>query len=541
MTLDIRTTITVAAVLALIIGASLRFVMRDYPPRMLPSMRLWALGTLSLPTAWMLYALRGEIADLLSIVVANSLLGLAFALQVESIRIFVGRPRSRALVVAPVAAIAAFECAFTYALPSMRLRGVMVSAIIGAQLATGVWTLVVDGRLRRRSRMLTAVAFAAMSFTLLSRATIEMVSGFDLPGPFAPSFMQSVSFALGSVFPIAGTLGFLLMCNERLNDSLARKERHLRAITDNLPTVVAHVDTKRRFTFANAYLGRLLDIAPGSIVGRSMGEVLGPLDAGLQAHVAAALRGDTVTFETECDIRGERRYFEASYVPDLDADQRVRGVFVLIVDITRLTLAKQRLARLAESDVLTGLANRKKFDDSLVVALARAARSGGLVGVLYIDLDRFKPINDTHGHAVGDAVLREFARRILGCTRESDLAARIGGDEFAVLVENATSVQALEIVAQKLLASLDDDVVVEQFAFKVKASIGIGFTQGRADAKALLQMADQGLYQAKSAGRHGYCVGPLPPSPVGADVRSLPRSPRSPNGPASTSPSRRHR
>ncbi|HEY6940812.1 GGDEF domain-containing protein [Dokdonella sp.] len=523
MMLDVRTTIMVAAVLAFIIGASLRFVMRDYPPRMLPSMRLWALGTLSLPTAWMLYGLRGQIADFLSIVVANSLLGLAFALQVEGIRVFVGRPHSRALVVVPVAAIATLECVFTYAFPSMRLRGVLVSAIIGAQLALAVWALVVEHRMLRRSRMLTAATFAGMSCTLLLRATLEVVSGFDLPGPFAPSFMQSMSFALGAAFPIAGTLGFLLMCNDRLNRSLARKEEHLRAITDNLPIVVAHVGTDRRFTFANAYLARLLGVESRSLVGRRMADVLGPLNEGLQSRVAAVLRGETSTFQTQCDVRGERRHLEASYIPDFDADRRVRGFFILIVDITRLHLAKLRLARMAESDALTGLANRKKFGDSLAIALARAGRSQALVGVLYVDVDRFKPINDTYGHAVGDAILREFARRLRGCVRETDLAARIGGDEFAVLVEDAPSVEALEAVAQKLLDALDGDFVVGGLALKVRASIGIGFARGRAKAKALLRMADRGLYEAKTTGSHGYRLGPSPAT-AGAHARPVSRS-----------------
>jgi len=520
MALDIRTTITIAAVLALIIGASLRFVMRDYPVHMLPSMRLWAIGTLLLPTGWMLYGLRGVIPDLLSIVAANSLLAFAFGLQVESVRIFVGRPHSRVLVSAPVAATALCECVFTYAIPSMRMRGITVSAIIGTQLAFAVWALVVHGEVHRRSRMLTATAFAALSITLLLRAGIEVVNGFDLPGPFAPSLMQSVSFALGLAFPLVGTLGFLLMCNDRLNRSLARKQEHLRAIADSLPTVVAHVDTNQRFTFANAYLAQLLDVDSQWIIGRSMLEVLGPLRDGLQTRAEAALRGDTVTFETECDLRGKHRYFEASYVPDFDAKRNVRGFFVLIVDISRLKLAKQRLAMLAESDVLTGLANRKKFGDALAAALGRAERYGGMVGVLYIDVDHFKPINDAHGHATGDAVLCEFARRLRDCVRETDLAARIGGDEFAVLVENAESVRALGAIAAKLLDALDGDFVVEDVALKVDASIGIGFARS-GDAKLVLRMADKGLYDAKTAGRHTYRFGPSAEIPPSADVSSM--------------------
>jgi len=308
---------------------------------------------------------------------------------------------------------------------------------------------------------------------------------------------------------MAATLGFLLMCGDRLTRSLARNEEHLRAITDNLPTIVAHVDTRGRFTFANAYLAHLLGVESEWIVGRSMYEVLGPgVRSELEPHVAAVLRGEAVTFETERDFLGEHRYFEASYVPDFDTTRAVRGFFVLIFDISRLKRAKQKLAQLAESDALTGLANRKKFNESLALALARANRNERSVGVLYVDIDHFKAINDTYGHAVGDAVLCEFAKRLRGCLRETDLPSRIGGDEFAVLVEDFDSVESLESIARKLLGALEGDFSVENAHLKLSASIGIGAARGDIDCKALLQMADDGLYKAKAAGRRTYRAGP---------------------------------
>ncbi|MGN6519596.1 MAG: diguanylate cyclase domain-containing protein [Dokdonella sp.] len=518
MALDIRSTIVIAAILALIIGVSLRFVSRDYPAPLRASLRLWMSGILLLPTGWMAYSLRDAIPDVLSIVVANGLLGLAFARLGEAVRSFAGLPRRRLLSLVPVLLILACETAFIYVEPSRSMAGASVSAIIGMQLAIAVWVLVVHGE-RMRSKLLTVIAFAALSAALLLRAAGTFVPGFENAGPFAPGFMQSIAFGLGAAFPMAASLGFLLMCNERLTRSLAQKEKHLRAIADNLPAVVAYIDTDERFTFANSYFARLLDVDARWIVGRRLSDVVGRVfcDA-LKSHMSAARRGETVMFDTECDFRGEHRYFEAACVPDFDARHAVRGFFVLIFEVSRLERAKQQLARLAQTDPLTGLANRKKFGEALGGALARAERSGGAGGVLYVDVDRFKPINDTYGHAVGDAVLCEFARRLQADLRAGDLAARMGGDEFAILLDSVDSLDALEAIAVKLLAAFERDIVVDPLALTVGASIGIALSRDGLDAEGLLREADVGLYEAKLAGRNTYRVGTRVPVPAAAQA-----------------------
>lgn len=503
MILDIPTVVMIAAVQALIVGASLRFTLRDYPASLQPSIRLWLMGTLALPTGWMLYLLRDRVPDFVSIVVANGLLGLAFAKYLEAIRRFVGRPDNTALILAPVAAIVACEVLFTFVVPNMRLRGVTVSAIIAVQLWCAVTALIGQASFVRRSHRLTAVSFAILSLALGTRALTELLTQQGLSAPFAPSPMQTVVYALAAIFPVAATLGFLLMCNDRLNQALVRNQERLRAITDNLPTIVAHVDTNERFTFANAYMIRLL--GNNEIVGRTMREVLGArIYADVQPHVLAALGGKSVTFELQRDYGGRRRYFEATYVPDTDSHGG--GFYVLIFDISRLKHAEQELMRLAQHDSLTGLANRNKFDETLSRCMALMERDGRPLGLFYIDIDRFKDVNDTHGHGVGDAVLVEFATRLRSCLRETDLAVRLGGDEFAVLFENLDSMQTLEQIARRLLATLDQDFLVEECRLRVSASIGIGMACCRAESDTLLCRTDHALYEAKAAGRHTYRI-----------------------------------
>jgi len=163
--------------------------------------------------------------------------------------------------------------------------------------------------------------------------------------------------------------------------------------------------------------------------------------------------------------------------------------------------ARQRLLEIARRDPLTGLANRAQLDESLTAACARAARSGRLLGLLYLDLDGFKLANDALGHEAGDALLKAIAARFAGQLRAGDLLARPGGDEFAVVLENLPSAECAARVARKLIATLEAPLIVGHEALRIGASVGIAFrpTDGESPA-ALLRAADRAMYAAKRRG-----------------------------------------
>ena len=163
---------------------------------------------------------------------------------------------------------------------------------------------------------------------------------------------------------------------------------------------------------------------------------------------------------------------------------------------------KRLQERLARIDPLTGIANRRQFDERLVSALARSKRQHLALMVLSFDIDKFKSINDTHGHAVGDAVIVEFARRITSCVRESDLAARMGGDEFLVLVEDAVNSQEGMAMAEKILECMHQPMEIGALSLLVTTSIGVGFARDPQTVTVILELADSALYAAKEAGRN---------------------------------------
>jgi diguanylate cyclase (GGDEF)-like protein/PAS domain S-box-containing protein len=189
---------------------------------------------------------------------------------------------------------------------------------------------------------------------------------------------------------------------------------------------------------------------------------------------------------------------------------RLESISAVARDITDLKDAERRLRQLATHDYLTGLPNRVLLYDRLEQALARFHRHGQPVALLYLDLDRFKPINDELGHQVGDAVLVDIGVRIHTVIRETDTAARIGGDEFAVLVEGIEDPVMLRLVADRLIDAISAPMSVRGHEVQVGASIGLVVAGARAaEADALMAAADAAMYRAKAAGRGRYeFVGP---------------------------------
>ncbi len=173
-------------------------------------------------------------------------------------------------------------------------------------------------------------------------------------------------------------------------------------------------------------------------------------------------------------------------------------------DISPHKAHEERLKHLATHDPLTGLPNRVEFERFCRDAVARANHQGRRVAVLYIDLDNFKPVNDTYGHVVGDELLRTLGDRMKQVTRETDIVARIGGDEFSVLLADLDDITHSYIVACKLLDMLSQPVVSKQGTLPVGASIGISvYPDDGDDPQTLLRLADVAMYRVKQSGRNG--------------------------------------
>ncbi|MES2205693.1 MAG: EAL domain-containing protein [Pseudomonadota bacterium] len=169
-----------------------------------------------------------------------------------------------------------------------------------------------------------------------------------------------------------------------------------------------------------------------------------------------------------------------------------------------LSQTHNKLRELAERDSLTGLYNRYFFNESLRATLLRAERYQNGVGLLLLDLDHFKYINDTYGHGAGDELLKEVARRLISATRAGDLLCRLGGDEFAILVHNVESENDVWLLANRVLLSLQSNMILDGVKIVISASVGMAvYPSSAADAEQLLSQADLAMYRSKKRGRNG--------------------------------------
>lgn len=288
-----------------------------------------------------------------------------------------------------------------------------------------------------------------------------------------------------------------------LAESRARvleSEERLRTIADNVPALIAYVDTGLRYRFANQRYQEWFGVKCADMLGKTVLEAMGEtFFAPRRAALERCLAGHAGALEIEEERRGRRRVISTTYLPHV-RDGGVQGIYVLSTDATSAREYERQLHALAHSDHLTGLPNRRSYEERLAQAIARSRRSAMAMALVYLDVDHFKHINDSLGHASGDAVLREFARRLSSTVRATDTVARLAGDEFVVVLEQVGSVRECGLIADKLLDALRADFMVDGQPRSITASIGVAWS-AHPDQAALTQTADDALYQSKRAGR----------------------------------------
>ena len=287
-----------------------------------------------------------------------------------------------------------------------------------------------------------------------------------------------------------------------------RNEQRFRALVLNASETITILDREHRIEYSSPSVQRLWGYSSDELQGGDLNDIVHPQDAPrLDAFLEtlAEARGAHRRIEFRLRHRdGSWRHLE-SVANNLLANPSVGGIVLNSRDSTERKKLEEKLTHQAFHDPLTGLPNRALFMDRLQHALAGAGRVEGGVAVVSIDVDRFKTINDSLGHAMGDAVLIAVSRQLAAGTRRRDTVARLGGDEFAMLLEVRDEREAI-VVGERLLASLERPLRIGDRDIQVALSIGIGVGGGpHRTPSELLRAADLALYQAKRSGR-GRCV-----------------------------------
>jgi diguanylate cyclase (GGDEF)-like protein/PAS domain S-box-containing protein len=287
-------------------------------------------------------------------------------------------------------------------------------------------------------------------------------------------------------------------------------ERFARDIIDNAGEGVVVYDRELRYVLWNDFMKVLTGLDAVEVIGKPAKDVFPHIgEPHVDELLQRALAGETVSSpDVHYYVPSTHRqgWVSAVYRPYVDDETgETAGVIALIRDITERKAAEQQIEYQAYHDALTGLANRRLFQEHLSLALALAQRREKAVAVLFLDIDHFKVVNDSLGHSVGDDLLQEVARRLKNAVREGDTVARVGGDEFTIVLQELSEPQDAAIVAQKVLRTVAAPMDLNGQRLFVTTSIGITlFPSDGDDAETLLKNADAAMYRAKAEGRNTY-------------------------------------
>lgn len=300
---------------------------------------------------------------------------------------------------------------------------------------------------------------------------------------------------------------------EAAEEALFTEKARAQVTLDSIGDAVLSTDIRGNVTYLNAVAEKMTGWPKETASGRPLADVFKIID-GITRKPApnpmeiAVEQNKTVTLTPNCILirrDGSESAIEDSAAPILDRSGIVTGAVIVFHDVSTSRAMVDEMKHMAEHDVLTNLPNRMLLKDRITQTIATAHRNGTQVAVVFLDLDQFKHINDSLGHAVGDKLLQCVAARLTSCVRGNDTVSRQGGDEFVVLLSEIKHAADAGAMARKILTALTACHVIDHHTLHVTASIGVStYPEDGLDAETLLKNADTAMYQAKEKGRNNY-------------------------------------
>lgn len=283
----------------------------------------------------------------------------------------------------------------------------------------------------------------------------------------------------------------------------------LEQIIDTTPILINATDRNGRFLFLNSYQAALFGHAPDELVGKSITDLLEPdlSERETRRNKVILETGISIpNYEEKFVSEGVELIFHCNKSPLLNKDNQAIGILTTGLDITARKFAEEHRTHLALHDMLTGLPNRTLLAEQMQATIEECEIGGRGAALLLLDLDRFKVINDTRGHQTGDMLLRQVAERISGSLDSDGFAARIGGDEFAIILKNLDDHDGIARLCSRLLAHIGEPFFIGGVEQLIGASIGVALIpEDGTSADELLRLADLAMYEAKSSGRNRCC------------------------------------
>jgi diguanylate cyclase (GGDEF)-like protein/PAS domain S-box-containing protein len=362
-----------------------------------------------------------------------------------------------------------------------------------------------------RAEIAKRPAGAFLRYTALDNTKMIAIVIGNLPGGWAYVRSQTQSSYDGAVHSKSQTLNMTLLAMLLIGvagiavlgyrGSLQRRRAHQRfeALFQHAPDLVSVLDAHGRIAYSSPSAIATLGFGGNGLVGNSVFDLVHPEDRPVMVEqFGTLLASRDGVLRLQCRVRsadGRYRWFEFTASNQMQ-NPSLNGVVINARDISETRAFQERLAHEAQHDALTGLPNRRRMQDVLDSTLRQDA-----VAVLFVDLDGFKPVNDAHGHEAGDELLRQVAHRLSACVREQDVLARVGGDEFVVLMPGVLGWDDAESMADRIRRAVEQPFLIDGGEVLIGASVGLHVGAPAEDSDEVLRAADHAMYTEKKSGR----------------------------------------
>ncbi len=501
-------TLMIINIMVNIISAGAMFILWHQNRGHLAGIFLWFMNMIMQSAGSLLITLRGRVPDFFSIVLGNTLISCGIVFLLIGLEQFVGRKGRRIQNYLLLVLIGASIFYFTFVHPDLTAREITTSAAIAVIDFQICWLLLhkVSPDLLKFTRI---AGIVLSGYVLVSLVRIILLILFP---PATSSFFESGLVDSIAILLYVGLSCCLAICltimvNLRLIQQFKVQEEKFSSAFHSSPYAIM---------LTRLPDGIILEVNKGfeDMTGYSEKDALGKTTLGLSLWAREEDRMEVVQklLQTQ-SVQGAEIEFRKK------SGERITGLFsaniimlnnekcVLssISDITEISLMKEKLHSMATHDGLTGLPNRVLLDDRFGLSVANAQRKKKGFAIMLIDVDRFKSVNDSHGHLVGDIALKAVAEKLTGLLRKADTVARFGGDEFVVLLGEIEEKESTVIVAEKILTEFRKPFVIQDKTLTLNLSMGIAlYPDDGADMNELMKKSDESLYYVKEHGRDNY-------------------------------------
>lgn len=509
MIFDIRTLILINFIVNIITMVTMIIIWHQYRRRF-EGISFWLINNILHAVGVGLILLRGFIPDFIAIVISNTMLlsGALFTLMgLEHFADKKGPQIHNYILMILYFLLTTYFFAIN---PDMAMREIVMSSMIIIIDSQSCWLLL--RRVSHDLRSMTNIVCMVMSgYVIASFIRMILLMAFPLQTEdfFKSGFADSMAITVYLSLHICLIISLVLIVTRRLLAEVQAQEEKFTKAFHSSPYAIV---------LTRSSDGQIFEVNDGfvNITGYQRDEVIGKTT--LNLHLFQR-EDDRINIVNELSKKRKIKEYEIQilkksgemmiglFSADFILINNDQCILSSISDITEQSKMRNKLQEMATHDVLTGLPNRRFFYDRFEIALANAQRGDRKMAIMSIDLDKFKPVNDTLGHAAGDMVLIEAAQRLRGSLRKVDTVARFGGDEFLLLIWETESKDGVTRVAQKILDSFRQPFFINRDQINLSVSIGIAlYPEHGEDIQTLIRKSDEALYLTKERGRNGYTI-----------------------------------